>query len=310
MSELVKAVQDGVVSVAQAQFEVDVSDLLQASLVPQGVGTGIVIDDQGHIVTNFHVIRDAAAVIVTSRDGTIREAQIVGEAPDFDIALLRVDNAEGLRPLPIGSSAEIEVGDPVVAIGNALGLDPTAPTVSAGIVSAKNRTISTIAGVLQGLLQTDAAINPGNSGGPLLNQNGEVVGVNTAVAAGDAQNVVFAIGIDGVMDLVRRFIEGKGGAYLGAQLLDNTPRRDSQFRLGVPRGALVVSVTAGPGAASGLQPGDVVVEANGVEIRTAGELHALIARSAPGDQVELQIIRQRERIGLTLTVGQRPLRVN
>ena len=102
--------------------------------MPQGVGTGIVIDDRGHILTNFHVIQGAESVLITSRDGKVREAQIVGEAPDFDLALLRVEDPKGLRPLPLGSSDALEVGDPVIAIGNALGIDAASPTVSVGII--------------------------------------------------------------------------------------------------------------------------------------------------------------------------------
>ena len=222
VSELVKEVRDGVVSVAQAQFDVQVEDFLEAQLVPRGVGTGIVIDDRGHILTNFHVIEGAESVNVTSRDGRVWEAQVVGEAPDFDLALLRVEDPEGLKPLTLGDSSALEVGDAVVAIGNALGIDATAPTVSAGIISARDRVITSQDGrTLQGLLQTDAAINPGNSGGPLLNAAGEVIGINTL--GGDAQSVGFAIVINGARELIERFLSGSGGPYVGVQLGDNTP---------------------------------------------------------------------------------------
>ncbi len=212
VSELVKEVANGVVSVTQGQFRLSIDDFVEATLVPAGAGTGIVIDNEGHILTNFHVIEGAESVVVTSPDGTVRPATILGEAPDFDLALLEVADTTGLRPIPLGSSSALEVGDPVVAIGNALGLDAEVPTVSVGIISATSRTISTGGDrLLRGLLQTDAAINPGNSGGPLLNRLGEVVGVNTAIAS-DAQNVGFSIAIDDVRSVIDAFLSGTGGA--------------------------------------------------------------------------------------------------
>lgn len=308
VSELVKTVRNGVVSVSQARFEVEIRDILQTTLVPQGVGTGIVIDDQGHILTNFHVIQGAQAVVITSPDGIRRAAQIVGEAPDFDLALLRVEDPTGLTPLPLGRSGALEVGDPVIAIGNALGLDATAPTVSVGIVSATGRTIEPEGGgVLQGLLQTDAAINPGNSGGPLLNAAGQVVGINTL--GGNAQNVGFAIAIDDARELIEQFLAGRGGAYLGVQLGDNSPQRAAQFRLGTDSGALVLSVTAGSGSTSGLRPGDVVVEAAGRTIEGRDDFAAVIDASTPGDRLALVIVREGERQPVTVTVGERPVRV-
>ena len=306
VSELVKEVQDGVVSVAQAQFDVQVEDFLEAQLVPRGVGTGIVIDDRGHILTNFHVIEGAESVNVTSRDGRVREAQVVGEAPDFDLALLRVEDPEGLKPLTLGDSSALEVGDAVVAIGNALGIDATAPTVSAGIISARDRVITPQDGrTLQGLLQTDAAINPGNSGGPLLNAAGEVIGINTL--GGDAQSVGFAIAINGARELIERFLSGS--PYVGVQLGDNTPQRAAQLKLPTEEGTIVLGLSPGPGSTGGLQPGDVITHANGQRVRTASDLDAIIDGSAPGDVLELEVIREGGSVTVRVTVGERPVRV-
>ena len=308
VSDIVKSVQDGVVSVAQAQFQAEVGDLLEAELVPQGVGTGIVIDGRGHILTNFHVIQGADSVVVTSRDGRVREVQVIGEAPDFDLALLRVSDAEGLEPIPLGRSAALEVGDPVVAIGNALGIDATAPTVSAGIVSARDRTITPQNGpTLQGLLQTDAAINPGNSGGPLLNAAGEVIGINTL--GGNAQSVGFAIAIDDARGLIERFINGSGGPYLGVQLGDNSPQRAAMLRLPQDDGSIVLGLSPGPGSTGGLQPGDLIVEADGERVRNADDLNAIIDGAEPGDVIELEVIRDGDQQRMRVTVGKRPLRV-
>ena len=308
VSELVKEVRHGVVSVAQAQFEASVDDLQQSELVPQGVGSGIVIDDAGHVLTNFHVIQGAADVVVTGRDGRIRRAQIVGEAPDRDLALLRVDDNAGLEPIPIGRSAALEVGDPVVAIGNALGIDATSPTVSVGIVSARDRTIRPDQGpTLTGLLQTDAAINPGNSGGPLLNAAGEVIGVNTL--GGNAQSVGFAIAIDDARDLIERFLAGTGGPYLGVQLGDNSPQRAAQLRLPTDEGTIVLGLSSGPGSTGGLQPGDVILEVDGEPVGSASEVQAIIDGSEPGEVLVFDVMRSDGALRVLVTVGERPVRV-
>ena len=308
VSELVKDTRDGVVTVSQTQYQVRVQDLLETRLVPFGVGTGIVIDDAGRILTNFHVIEGASAVVVTSRDGQQRPARILGEAPEFDLALLQVEDPEGLRPLPLGSSRDLEVGDPVIAIGNALGLDATSPTVSVGIVSATDRTITTEdGGVLQGLLQTDAAINPGNSGGPLLDGRGRVIGINTAIA-GNAQSVGFAIAIDGARELIERFLEGSPRPDVGLQLIDNTPQRAAQLRLGVDSGAIVASLSPGPSGDAGLRPGDVIVMGGGRQIASASDFTTLVAEHVPGDVLVVVLVRQGTRFTLTITVGERPIR--
>ena len=308
VSELVKEVRDGVVSVAQAQFEASVDDLQQIALVPQGVGTGIVIDDAGHVLTNFHVIQGAADIVITGCDGRIRRAQIIGEAPDRDLALLRVDDNAGLEPIPIGSSAALEVGDPVVAIGNALGIDATSPTVSAGIVSARDRTIRPDQGpTLTGLLQTDAAINPGNSGGPLLNAAGEVIGINTL--GGNAQSVGFAIAIDDARDLIDRFLAGTGGPYLGVQFGDNSPQRAAQLCLPTDEGTIVLGLSSGPGTTGGLQPGDVIVEVDGEPVGSADDVQAAIDSSEPGAVLALEVVRSDGALRVLVTVGERPVRV-
>jgi S1-C subfamily serine protease len=306
VSELVDAVSDGVVAVSQGQFRFEVEDLLQSVLVRAGVGTGIVIDDDGHILTNYHVIAGAEVVTVTLRNGDERVATVIGEAPDFDLALLAVGDSSGLEPIPFGSSDELEVGDPVVAIGNALGLDETAPTVSVGIVSARGRTLEAENGtILQGLLQTDAAINPGNSGGPLLNRDGALVGINTAIVGG-AQNLGFAIAIDGATGVIDEFLSGQGGPFIGVRLTDNSPQLATQLRLATDRGAIVAAVTSGPGLTAGLRPGDVVVGVDGAVIDSARDLIATIAISTPGTDLTLDVVRGLERLDIVVSVGQRP----
>ena len=175
-----------------------------------GAGSGLVIDTKGTILTNAHVIEGATDITVTvAGESKARTAEVIASDPSRDLALLRVDDTAGLVAAPLGTSSELSVGDEVVAIGNALALEG-GPTVTQGIVSALGRSIETENGTLQGLIQTDAAISSGNSGGPLVNSRGEVIGMNTAVAASsgtvNASNIGFAISIDAI----RAFLEASG----------------------------------------------------------------------------------------------------
>jgi S1-C subfamily serine protease len=304
VSDLVKQVRPGVVSVTQERVQIDFFGVPEE--VPAGAGTGIVIDDTGHILTNFHVIEGASAVIVTAADGVGREATVVAQASTRDLALLEIDDATGLEPLPLGDLTTVEVGDPVIAIGNALGLDSTDPTVSAGIVSATGRTISTQLGTLQELVQTDAAINPGNSGGPLLNASGEVIGINTAIAGG-AQNIGFAISVETAKQFIERYRLGVGEPFIGVQMVDNSPAAASQLELAVDAGALVIEIVPGsPAAAAGLQQWDVIVAIDGTTITTGGDVIAAVQQTVPGDEVAVEVVRSRDTRTLTVTVGERP----
>ncbi|MFQ5947915.1 MAG: S1C family serine protease, partial [Acidimicrobiia bacterium] len=267
VSELVKATEGKIVTVTQTRLRLD--ELGQGlTEVPAGTGTGIVIDAQGHILTNAHVVAGALNVIVVGPDGRRRPGQVLGTwAADqnSDLALLRIDDAEGLQPIILGSSADLEVGEPVVAIGNALGLGLS---VSVGIVSAKERTIRTEVSSLEALLQTDAAINPGNSGGPLLNKRGELVGINTAVAGG-AENIGFAIPVDEAIPFIAYVVGEAGQPFLGVGLATVTPQLAGRFELPVDRGAVITEVFGGaPGAEAGLRPGDIVITANAQPIRS------------------------------------------
>ena len=158
------------------------------------------------------------------------------------------------------------------------------------------------------ILQTDAAINPGNSGGPLLDGRGRVIGINTAIA-GNAQSVGFAIAIDGARELIERFLEGSPRPDVGLQLIDNTPQRAAQLRLGVDSGAIVASLSPGPSGDAGLRPGDVIVMGGGRQIATAADFTTLVAEHVPGDALVVLLVRQGTRLTLTITVGERPIRV-
>jgi S1-C subfamily serine protease len=304
VSDLVKQVRGGVVSVTLEQVRLDLFG--NPEEVPAGAGTGIVIDDEGLVLTNFHVIRGAARVMVTGEDGRQRHADVVQEASARDLALLRLDDAAGLEALPLGTLENLEVGDPVVAIGNALALDSSDPTVSAGIVSAKGRTIRTELGTMQDLIQTDAAINPGNSGGPLLNGAGEVVGVNTAIAGG-AQSIGFAISVDTAARFVERYRLGIGEPFLGVQMIDNSPGAAQRFDLSEDSGALVIEVApASPADAAGLDPWDVIVRIGDTDIADSSEAVAAILDTLPGEDVEVEVMRGRERIIVEVAIGERP----
>ncbi len=304
VSELFKQARSGVVSVTQERVRLDLFGV--PNEVPAGAGTGIVVNNSGLVLTNFHVIEGATNVIVTGIDGRQREAEVVAEASSRDLALLQLLDIEGLEPLPLGSSDALEVGDPVIAIGNALGLDSSDPTVSAGIVSAKGRTIRTPLGTMQDLIQTDAAINPGNSGGPLLNALGQVIGVNTAIA-GNAQNIGFAISIDTARRFVERFEAGVGEPFLGVQLVDNSAAAAERYELSTDKGALVIDVVAAsPAATAGLERWDVIVAIDGVAIDNSESAVLAILDTVPGVKIQLDVSRGDRRVSLDVVVGERP----
>jgi S1-C subfamily serine protease len=276
-------------------------------------GTGVVVSADGDILTNAHVIARAQAVRVTLGDGTEYPAEVVGSFPDADVALLRVQGATDLVPAELGSSASALVGDQVVAIGNALNLG-SSPSVTTGIISALDRTIvATPEVTLRGLIQTDAAINPGNSGGPLVNASGEVIGINTAIAA-DGQNIGFAIPIDAIKPLIEELRQGRGEvtpdtAFLGvsSQPVDalTVDERD-QLGISASRGAVITEVQPdSPAAEAGLEAGDVVVRIDGTSISSADDLVAAIRDREPGDEVEIEYERNGRQREATTTLDRR-----
>jgi S1-C subfamily serine protease len=248
-----------------------------------GEGTGIVFAPDGFILTNAHVVDGASRITVTAGRRAL-PATLLGADPAHDLAVLRVDSGDGaaLTVAELGRSADVAVGDDVVAIGNALGLRGD-PSVTRGIVSALGRSV----GPLTGMIQTDAAINPGNSGGPLVNSLGQVIGINTAVAAaGRAQNIGFAIPIDDARTIAARLADGQPPAptaFLGVTTSDAT---------GGNPGAVVADVAPGsPAAAAGLAAGDRIVAVDGKPVPGAAELRGLIQSHQPGETVPLTVVR-------------------
>ena len=288
------------------------------SEVPQGAGTGFIYDPAGFIVTNNHVVEGAQklSVVLPPPDGRQFDAQLVGRDPQTDLAVVKI-NAQNLPTVPLGSSGELRIGDWVVAIGNALAL-PGGPTVTAGVVSALGRdeqeppseSAPNQAGpTLYDLIQTDAAINPGNSGGPLVNLQGQVVGINT-LGATDAQGIGFAISIDSAKPIIQTLSQGGTvtRAYLGVQVESVTPSVAAAQGLARTDGVVVGQVVAGtPAAQAGLQQGDVIVGIGDVTVKSQQDLQgALTSTFKPGDTVDVKINRggtDRSSVADFITIG-------
>ena len=269
--------------------------------IPQGTGSGFVWDINGDIITNFHVIQNADSAQVTLADQSNWKARVVGVAPDKDLAVLRIDApANRLRPIPIGTSKDLQVGQSVYAIGNPFGLDQTLTT---GVISALNREIESVTRrPIQGVIQSDAAINPGNSGGPLLDSAGRLIGVNTAIysPSGASVGIGFAIPVDIVNRIVPELI--RSGKIirpgLGIQIADDQIAQ----RLGVT-GLLVVDVARGSAAAkAGIQPtrrdaegrlrlGDIITALDGKKVESPNDLYLLLEKYKIGDAVNISILR-------------------
>lgn len=308
LGALLKQVEPAVVAIRTSESKDGLSG--EGSL-PQGgsAGTGFVIESDGIILTNYHVIQGAAAIDATFTNGTRKTATVLGTAPDSDIAVLKVDG-KGLTTLPLGDSSKATVGEDVVAIGNALALEGGL-TVTTGILSGTNRTIQTEDGTsLQDMLQTDAAINPGNSGGPLVNADGEAIGINTATAdPASYGGIGFAIAINTVKPMIKDLEDGKSikRARLGVSTVSNSPTLAEENDLGVDTGAVIVRVEAdGAADAAGIEKGDVVVKFDGDDIQTAEDLTAAVRRHKPGDKVEVEFYRGKDEKTVTVTLGTAP----
>ena len=302
VSDLVARVRPGVVSVTETGLTMD---MFMRRVETEGEGTGIVIDGEGHILTNYHVISGAETVSVYAEDGRERSARVIFGDPATDIAVLEVSDAAGLVPLVLGDSGVMEVGDPVIAMGNALGLDETSPTVSVGIVSALGRTIETEQAVLEDLIQTDAAINAGNSGGPLLNAAGQVIGINTAIASG-AENIGFSISISSVAEEIAQALSGVGVPFVGVTTVENSEELAARYRLGSAAGLIVTSVLpTGPADDAGISPGDIILEVDGATVTSGEQLDAAVELAGPGGTLTLTIQRGRSVGDLAVEVAGR-----
>ncbi|MGC8826908.1 MAG: S1C family serine protease [Anaerolineae bacterium] len=298
-----------------------------SDLYQHGEGSGFVWDAEGHIVTNDHVVEDAAVVEVHFKDGTILEADVIGTDPQSDIAVIKVDPTQvALKPVTLGDSDQVKVGQLAVAIGNPFG---QTWTMTRGIVSAVGRVIQS--GLsrfsIPEVIQTDAAINPGNSGGPLLNSRGEVIGMNTMIISqtGSSAGVGFAVPSNIIAKVVPALISKGSYAYpwLGITGRDLLPQDVKALNLPVRRGALVLDVTAGsPADKAGLRGSERVIRVQGQELTTGGDvitaiddtpvtgmdqlISYLVRKTQPGQQVTLTIIRDGKEKKITVTLAERP----
>jgi len=267
----------------------------------RGVGSGVVMSQDGYILTNNHVIEGADKIKVKFADGKECSAKVVGRDPKTDLALIKIEGAASLHPLTLGNSEGLKVGSWVVAIGSPFGLEQT---VTVGIVSAKGRVIGS--GPYDNFIQTDASINPGNSGGPLVNMNGEVVGINTAIIP-NAQGIGFAIPINMATEIVPQL--QKNGhvtrGWLGVSIQEVTPELAKSFGLDKNKGALVAEVfKASPAEKAGIEQGDIILALNGKEIAESKELSRMMAATPVGDKVALNVLRNGKTITCQVKAGE------
>jgi S1-C subfamily serine protease len=281
--------------------------------VPQGAGSGFIWNEQGYVVTNYHVIKDASAAHVILYDQSAFDARVVGMDPDHDLAVLKISPPLGMRlvPIPIGTSEDLLVGQSVFAIGNPFGLDQSLTT---GIISALKRTINGVAGnPIEDVIQTDAAINPGNSGGPLLDSAGRLIGINTLIysSSGTWQGIGFAIPVDTVNRVVPQII-GTGKASrprLGIGFDESA--QQILLRRNVQGLAITYVEPGSPAQGAGLVPmsrgargniilGDVITQLNGRPIRTPSDLYSALDKLSPGDTVTLTILRGGQSVPMSI----------
>lgn len=311
---LFEAARGSVVSITTQERLLD-PWLRQAVDVPRGTGSGFVWDDQGHIVTNNHVISGASGARIGLADGRVLDAALVGTAPEHDLAVLRIETGQGAPPpLPLGESDTLRVGQSVIAIGNPFGLDWTLTT---GVVSALDRELPARDGAtIEGLIQTDAAINPGNSGGPLIDSSGRLIGVNTAIVSpsGSSAGIGFAVPVDTVNRVVPQLI--RTGRYRPPVLgIQHSDRINSIAAMQGLEGVLVLGVEPdSPAAVAGLRaarqdgsglliPGDAITAIEGRAVTTSAELSDALDAYAPGDRVTVSLLRDGAEVDVSVVLA-------
>jgi S1-C subfamily serine protease len=317
-------VADGVVNVTSTAIQMD---FFLNAFPAQGSGSGSVIDMKGHILTNHHVVANAQKLEVTLADGSKWPAKLIGSDPDNDLAVIKIEAPkEKLKVISMGDSKSLRIGQKVLAIGNPFGLQRTLTT---GIISSLGRTIRSEVGTLiEDVIQTDAAINPGNSGGPLLNSDGEIVGINSAIISptGGSVGIGFAIPVNAAKRVVPELIS-KGYVtypFIGATIQSLIPEMSKDLKLKIERGAMISEVSkGGPADKAGLKGGnqrvqvgnmivlvggDIVVKADQKEVKTSDELIHYIREKKPGDTVLLKAYRNGNYIDVKVTLGERPQR--
>jgi serine protease Do len=294
---MVARVLPAVVSITTRQIERDQFD---QPVVTPGLGSGIIVDSRGYVLTNNHVVQGVERIKIALADGRTFRASLVGRDPFTDLAVLKIDG-KNLPVVTLGDSARLAIGETVVAIGNPLWIEGGA-TVTTGVVSGRGRSTEQEGlPVLHNLIQTDAAINPGNSGGPLVDLAGRVIGINTAVIA-SAHGIGFAIPINNAKPVIKALIAGGRitRTSLGLFAMSLTPQLADVYDLALDRGALVKRVDAGgPAELAGLQPGDVITAADGRPVKDLHHLHDQMALHTAGESVTLRVWREGQMLTVT-----------
>ena len=302
-------VRPAVVSVTTQEMSLD---SFLRPVQESGAGSGVIFDKQGLILTNNHVVANARNIRVTLPDGrNFDKASVVGRDARTDLAVLKLDGVTAQTDLPVaklGSSQGVHVGEWVIAIGNALGLDG-GPTVTAGVVGALGRSIQESNGsILDNLIQTDAAINPGNSGGPLINLRGEVIGINTAIDS-RGQGIGFAINIESAQPIITQLVQAGRviRPALGVRVATMTPNIAGQLRIPMTSGVVIANVQAnGPAAKAGLKATDIVTKLDNAKVTTLQDLMTVLEKKRPGDRVEVAYLRNQQEQKVTVTLDELP----
>ena len=313
VADVVDKVSESVVSIVTSTKS---TSYFGQSYTGSAAGTGMIVTSDGYILTNKHVIDGASKITVVLDDGTsYTDVEVAAVDPLNDVAFLKIKDVNNLKPVTLGDSKTVAVGQQVIAIGNALGQYQN--SVTAGIVSGTGRSLTatdstgSVSEELSDMIQTDAAINSGNSGGPLVNAAGEVIGINTATS-GTAENMGFAIPISSVKGMLKQLMEtGKASrAYVGVYGVDITADVAKEYNLPVSAGAYLYNTSKyssvikdSPADKAGLKDKDIVTAVNGAKIGTAGSLSSLIGEYKPGDTVQLTVIRDGKEIGVNVTLG-------
>ena len=314
IADTVERVRPAVVSIVSQSLVQDRFGRVQSSF---GSGTGVIFDESGLVLTNNHVIENGVQIIVTQDDGTQVEAEIIGADRLSDLAVLQLPG-DGYPSLPLRENGSLRAGDWVIAIGNALAL-PGGPTVTVGVVSALGRSIEASPGItLYELIQTDTSINPGNSGGPLIDLNGDLIGINTAVLRGSSgvavEGIGFAINIETAQQVAEQLVElgHVRWAWMGVYLADLIPEVAAEVGLPIREGVIIRdTVLDGPSHQAGMIPGDILVNIAGHDIATISDLTRLLKQEfSAGQSVEVEVYRVTDGVGdrtmLNLELGERP----
>ena len=295
-------------SVVNITTELASAALFNTPFPPNGTATGVILTPEGHVLTNNHVVETGQSITVTLNDGSNHEAEVVGQDPVTDLAVIKIVDIEGLEPARLGDSSTLMVGEDVIAIGHAMGL-PGAPTVSKGVVSALERSIDTTHNTtIVDLIQTDASINPGNSGGPLVNSRAEVIGINTIVVS-VGQGIGFAININDAKEVARQIID-QGfvrRGYLGVLPAAITPQVAAYLGIDSDiEGIFLRQVLPGSVADdAGLKPGDIILSMDDQTLRNTGELSKFLISHQPGDTMNVTLLRDGDELIASITLGER-----